>query len=224
MHKLGTRRGFSCLRRKSQPNGQLCLSGKTWGTRRSPASLIPERKLTTVRVPAGAKTNRNTPRFFWDCHQRKIAKQALKTVREGAFTALRTLLPSIETKNAKSAFQHGLLLTDTIGHWVKCKMVAGPFDEPPLENFRANPLIAVQQKAKVHLILNLSAPKNFSFNDAVDDHRVRKLIMSSASLFAKALRRAGRGALMAKFDICDAYCTNKSLVTLRSGQLLGSAG
>ena len=118
---------------------------------------------------------------------------------------LRTMLPSIETKNAKSAFQHGLLLTDTIGHWVKCKMVAGPFDEPPLENFRANPLIAVQQKAKVHLILNLSASKNFSFNDAVDDHRVRKLIMSSASLFTKALRRAGRGALTAKFDICDAY-------------------
>ena len=29
--------------------------------------------------------------------------------------------------------------------------------------------------------------------------------MSSASLFAKALWKAGKGALMAKYDICDAY-------------------
>ena len=65
--------------------------------------------------------------------------------------------------------------------------------------------MAVQQKTKIRPILNLSAPKTISFNDAVNDHRVRKLIMSSAALFAKALRRAGKGALMAKYDICDAY-------------------
>ena len=36
----------------------------------------------------------------------------------------------METNNAKSAFTHGALLTDTIAQWVKNKMVAGPFDEP----------------------------------------------------------------------------------------------
>ena len=111
----------------------------------------------------------------------------------------------METNNAKSAFTHGALLTDTIAQWVKNKMVAGPFDEPPLANFRVNPLMAVQQKTKVRPILNLSAPKKFSFNDAVDESHVRKLEMSSASLFAKALRKAGKGAIMAKYDICDAY-------------------
>ena len=65
--------------------------------------------------------------------------------------------------------------------------------------------MAVQQKNKIRPILNLSAPKHFSFNDAVDETRVRKLEMSSASLFARALRRAGRGALIAKYDIRDAY-------------------
>ena len=75
----------------------------------------------------------------------------------------------METNNAKSAFTHGALLTDTIAQWVKNKMVAGPFDEPPLANFRVNPLMAVQQKTKVRPILNLSAPKKFSFNDAVDE-------------------------------------------------------
>ena len=84
-------------------------------------------------------------------------------------------------------------------------MGAGPYDKALLENFHVNPLMAVQQKNKVRPILNLSAPKHFLFNDAVDENRVRKLEMSSASLFAKALWKAGKGALMAKYNICNAY-------------------
>ena len=84
-------------------------------------------------------------------------------------------------------------------------MVAGPYSSPPLENFRVNPLMAVKQKTKVRPILNLSAPKNFSFNDAVDENSLRKLEMISSALFAKALRKAGRDTLMVKYDICDAY-------------------
>ena len=118
---------------------------------------------------------------------------------------MKNFLPGIISKNAKSAYENGILLTDTIAHWVKSEMVAGPFDSPPLKNFRVNPLMAVKQKNKVRPILNLSAPKNFSFNDAVIENSLRKLEMSSAALFAKALRRAGKGALMAKYDICDAY-------------------
>ena len=65
----------------------------------------------------------------------------------------------------------------------------------------------MQQKTKVRPILNLSAQKILLFNDVVpvNDHRIRKLIMSSDALFAKALKRARKGALMAKYDICDAY-------------------
>ena len=73
--------------------------------------------------------------FSWNCHQRKIAKHALRTVARGAETALKKVLPGIVAKNAKSAFVHGVLLTDTIAQWVKNKMVAGPFDEPPLNIF-----------------------------------------------------------------------------------------
>ena len=52
--------------------------------------------------------------FSWTCHQRKIAKHALKTVTRGAQTALKFPLPELFSKNAKSAFEHGSLLTDTI--------------------------------------------------------------------------------------------------------------
>ena len=79
------------------------------------------------------------------------------------------------------------MLTDTVAHWDKSKMVAGPFKNPPLENFRVNPLMAVKQKSKVRPILNLSAPKGFSFNDNVDENHIRKLEMSSARQFGNAI-------------------------------------
>ena len=85
----------------------------------------------------------------------------MKTVMEGAFTALKHFLPSIETKNAKSAYQHGLILTDAIGHWVKNRMVAGPFDKQPFENFRSNPLMVCATKNQGPPNSKLVCPKNF---------------------------------------------------------------
>ena len=140
------------------------------------------------RVKSGVFRKLVQKRWFgWTCHQRKIKKIALRTVTRGAQTSLKFLLPGIFSKNAKSAFEHGSLPTDTIAHWVKSEMVAGPFDFPPLENFRVNSLMAVKQKNKVRPILNLSAPKYTSFNDAVDENCICKLEMSSAFLFANAL-------------------------------------
>jgi len=59
------------------------------------------------------------------------------------------------------------MMTDTIAYWVKNKMVAGPFKAPPFSEFRENPLMAVPQKQKVRPVLNLSAPKGRSLNDAI---------------------------------------------------------
>ena len=90
---------------------------------------------------------------------------------------------------------------------IVCKtgVMAGPYRKKPLENFRVNPLMAVLQKDKVRPILNLSVPKGASFNDAVKEQTLKKLGMSSASLFGQAIRRAGKNAVMAKSDIKDAY-------------------
>ncbi len=61
--------------------------------------------------------------------------------------------------------------------------------------------MAAVQKTKVRPILNLSAPKGCSFNDAVDPLSIDKLKMSSAKLFAEAVIKAGQGAIMAKTNI-----------------------
>ena len=96
MHKLGTRRGFSCLHRRSQPNSQLRLSGKMSSTRQNPAPQIPERNLTTVRVPTSTKTNRNTPRVCASCSTRALAlTRGTNTVLLGT----RTLCLSMSAQN-----------------------------------------------------------------------------------------------------------------------------
>ena len=72
-------------------------------------------------------------------------------------------LPLVNTVNAKSALEHGEVLTDTFATWIKKGFVAGPFDSPPLPGFRVNPLGAVVRNRKVRPILNMSGPKNKSF-------------------------------------------------------------
>jgi hypothetical protein len=53
--------------------------------------------------------------------------------------------------------------------------------------------------------MNLSTPKGESFNDAVAEELVQKLEMSSTRLFRHRIVEAGVRAIMAKFDIHDAY-------------------
>jgi hypothetical protein len=91
------------------------------------------------------------------------------------------------------------------GRRVKKRFVAGPFDNPPFENFRANPLMAAVKKNKVRPIMNLSSPKGSSFNDALDETEINLLGMSSAKLFGEAVRKMGKGAVFSKQDIQDAY-------------------
>jgi len=125
--------------------------------------------------------------------------------KEGAFTKLKTQLPVLEVKNAESAVKFGELMTDTIGHWVKNKMVAGPYKAPPFRAFRSNPLMAVPQKNKVRPVMNLSAPKGKSLNDAIRPETIKRLNMSSAKNFGYEIRRVGKSAVFAKFDMQDAY-------------------
>ena len=141
----------------------------------------------------------------WDIHQRKDAKIALKILREGARTNLNKPLGPLRAKNAESAFENGVFLTDNIAKWVSQGVVAGPFKRKPLKNFRVNPLMAVPQKNKIRPILNLSAPRGQSFNDAVEMLKLKKLRMSSARLFSEEIAKKGKGAVFAKYDISDAY-------------------
>ena len=86
--------------------------------------------------------------------EKKRADKVIKSLSEGADTFLESVLPPMNTKNAKSAYENGAVLTDTIATWIMKGFVAGPFDFPPVEGFCANPLAAVVRNGKVTLLEN----------------------------------------------------------------------
>ncbi len=83
--------------------------------------------------------------------------------------------------------------------------MAGPFDSPPLSNFRANSILAIPQPDKVRICINVSLPKDSNLNDNVKKFELEKVEMSSAKLFSYSVIECGTGSKMWKFDFQDAY-------------------
>ncbi len=137
--------------------------------------------------------------------ERKRASRVVHDLRYGASACQREELPPITVHNDKSAIENGEMLTDKIAGWIESGFVAGPFDTPPVPGFRANPLMAVVRNNKVRPVLNMSGPKNKSFNDNVDKNQLEKVKMDSAKVFGYKLREMGKKAVFSKFDFCDAY-------------------
>ena len=153
--------------------------------------------------------------FSWTLPERIVAKKALQRLK-GAAVKLTHHLPSLFAKNAKSAILNGKWMTDTIATWIKRGYVMGPFAAPPFKLFRVNPLMAAIQPGKIRPILNLSSPKERSFNDSVDPWYIEKLTMSSPKLFGESLIKIGKGAVFSKSDIQDAYKTIPKAKTQRN--------
>ena len=65
--------------------------------------------------------------------------------------------------------------------------------------------MAVEQQEKIRIVLNASLPENLSFNSNIKNTELEKVYMSSARKFGYSVIRAGKGAMMSKFDLCDAY-------------------
>jgi hypothetical protein len=141
----------------------------------------------------------------WTLTQKRTAKKTIKRLKGKQPVKLKKHLGALKEKNAKSALENGQAMTDVLATWIKKQFVAGPFEKPPREGFRANPLMAAVQRTKIRPIMNLLAPKGFSFNDAVDESSIDLLKMSSAKIFTEALIQSGKGAVFGKEDIQDAY-------------------
>ncbi len=142
---------------------------------------------------------------LWTLPQKRTASRAVAFLEAKIPAPLTTVLPGIQEKNAPSATENGEFMTDVLATWVKKGFVAGPFEKPPFKDFRGNPLMAAVQRTKVRPILNLSSPKGRSFNDAVNIWEIENLQMSTPRLFGEAIAKAGKGAIISKTDIQDAY-------------------
>jgi len=141
----------------------------------------------------------------WSQSKRRVAARAVKNLLKGAKPAMAKDLPPLDATNAGTAILNGREVTDTIADWIQKGFVAGPFDEPPLKNFRCNPIMAVIQPSKIRPVLNMSAPKGASYNEALNEAHIPKLSMATARDFSYSAAAAGKGARMSKLDLKDAY-------------------
>ena len=130
---------------------------------------------------------------------------SLHDIRHGYKTPLLYKLPPLRSKNSPSVLVFGKQFTDSLAWWIQNRYVAGPFHAPPLDDFRVNTMMAVEQKEKIRIIMDLSVPDGESLNDAIDEDELERLYMSTARFFGYSVVESGPGARMWKFDFVDAY-------------------
>lgn len=169
-----------------------------------PVSELPEDISSPVNVSALA-TMVEEVRGSWTNQQKVRAAKAIRDQREGASAFQKRPLPSICVGNARSSYEHGEFITDTLAAWTKAGIIKGPFPAPPMPGFRSNSIMAVDQKDKVRLVMDMSRPEGRSFNSNLTRDLLDKVNMSTAKQFGYSVREAGIGAIMSKLDMKDAY-------------------
>jgi hypothetical protein len=169
-----------------------------------PSRRLPRKPTTRINIQ-NIKRGIVASSKMWTIHEKTRAERAVRHLTRGAPAYQKFPLRGAMIPNAPSATEHGGAFTETLEKWIQQGFVAGPFKTPPTKEFRANSIMAIEQKGKVRPILNLSKPKEFSFNDNVDKDIVPKVRMSSARQFGQSVLAAGEGALMSKMDMRDAY-------------------
>ncbi|XP_066431505.1 uncharacterized protein [Eleutherodactylus coqui] len=123
-------------------------------------------------------------------------------------------------KNLRSALEYPEVVTEKLMKEVRLGRMAGPFEEPPVQDFVVSPLGVVPKKEpnKFRLIHHLSYPRGASVNDGIDPE-LCSVVYTSFDAALHWVRNYGRGALMAKADIESAF--RLLPVTQESVRLLG---
>ena len=139
-------------------------------------------------------------------------------MREGFDTLIPdTTLPNIECKNLLSARKNAKDVQELIDNEISNGYLYGPFDTPPFESYRVSPLgLAIgKYSGKKRLIVDLSSPHDnpdhVSINDLIDKDSCSMTYVKIDDAI-KSICRHGKGALLTKFDICNAFknCLIKS--------------
>jgi len=133
------------------------------------------------------------------------AMRCIDNFKFGAPSYQKSPLPACVVENSKTTVKFGPEITDTVAHWTFKEFVAGPFDTPPVKNFRVNALKAIDQGEKIRPVLNVSLPIGRSFNDNINKKSMEKVYMSNAKKFGYSICDAGKNAVMSKYDLVDAY-------------------
>ena len=135
-----------------------------------------------------------------------MADQVLSDLKLGADTLVDTSkVPNAIIGNKHMDPEAKVNCADQLATSVKDGIICGPFDKPPLEGFRSNPLFVVARNGKYRLILDLSSPPGESYNDAIDKDNVPSITMTSPREIADQLYEFGSTAYLSKADHKGAF-------------------
>ena len=107
--------------------------------------------------------------------------------------------------NLLSAYQQPKVIDDTLKKECELGRILGPFESPPLPNFRTSGLgLVPKHDGGWRTIYHLSAPPTSSINDFInpDDYSLSYCSIDDAYTFINAL---GPGTLLSKIDLKDAF-------------------
>jgi len=109
--------------------------------------------------------------------------------------------------NLESASQQPNVIDATLKEECEAGRILGPFDKPPLPNFRTSGLGLVPKhhdNGGWRIIYHLSAPPAHSINDYIDPHSYSLSYCTIDDAY-KILNELGPGALMSKINLKNAF-------------------
>jgi len=116
--------------------------------------------------------------------------------------------------DAKSQFSRNLTSATQLPQIIDCKLqkeidlgrIKGPFNSPPLENFRVSPIGVVPKKVQneYRIIQHLSFPEGDSINDFIPKEYT-SVHYASVDDATKIIKTLGRDCAMAKCDVRSAF-------------------
>jgi hypothetical protein len=102
------------------------------------------------------------------------------------------------SSNSPSARKMGVRVMDSIGKWIKDKIVVGPFDTAPANAIVSGIMVKIKSTGAARIIINQSSPKDRSINDClIEEYPVQ---MDGIREFIQALNFCGREAVIWKAD------------------------
>lgn len=140
--------------------------------------------------------------------QGKVA-YVLNGLKEGFRVGFEPSASSLKSasRNLQSSSLHPPVIDKYLQTEVEKGRVAGPFSSPPLSNLHISGFGVIpkrKQEGKWRLILDLSSPTGNSVNDGISKDKYSVQYMQVEDII-NAIMELGRGTLIAKFDIQNAY-------------------
>ena len=148
--------------------------------------------------------------YLADHPDRGFVNYLCSGLRNGFDTGVKDMpAMNFECNNLQSAMMHPSIVSETIAREVEQGYVIGPFIRPPSNwpHYRLNPIGIVSKKHsdKKRLIIDMSHPHDgTSVNDHIskEDFSLKYVKVDDAIM---AIKKAGTGAWLCKWDLVDAF-------------------